>query len=152
MKIITTAKWKQARAFENIRINLKTSLELFAETIIELPEAQRWKYAIPANYTNYQDGFLAMDGEPYRWRPMLEYNGETLYLYRSIKWFDLEHDEDEKLLLFDRHGNRYTFVVRKSVERMDANPSYFEFIRRVKKYEPSLRTKLMRASGKLNAD
>ena len=145
MSYITIAEQRQARALEHIRANLKADLERFAETIIEVPEAERWKYAIPANYTNYQDGFMEQDGEPYRWRPMLEYEGETLYLYRSIDWLYLPEDEDEKLLLFDRHGRCYTFIVRKAAERLTDNPSYWEFIKRVKRYAPSLKSKLERS-------
>ena len=152
MSYITIAEQRQARALEHIRANLKADLERFAETIIEVPEAERWKYAIPANYTNYQDGFMEQDGEPYRWRPMLEYEGETLYLYRSIDWLYRQEDEDEKLLLFDRHGRRYTFIVRKAAERLTDNPSYWEFIKRVKKYNPSLRTKLMQATSQQAAE
>ena len=145
MDYITIDQQRQTRALEHIRANLKASLERFAETIIEVPEEERWKYAISANYTNYQDGFLEQDGEPYRWRPMLEYKGETLYLYRSIDWLYLLEDEDEKLLLFDRNGKRYTFIVRKAAERLTDNPSYWEFIKRVKRYVPSLKTKLERS-------
>ena len=152
MGYITIAEQRQARALEHIRANLKASLEQFAETIIEVPEVERWKYGIPANYTNYQDGFMEQDGEPYRWRPMLDYNGEILYLYRSIDWLYRQEDEDEKLLLFDRHGRRYTFIVRKAAERLTDNPSYWEFIKRVKKYKPSLRTKLMQAASQQAAE
>lgn len=136
------AEERQARMLQHIRANLAADLESFSEYIIEVPEVDRWRYAIPGNYTNYADGFMEQDGEPYRWRPMLEYNGETLYLYRSIDWLYRQEDEDEKLLLIDRHGRRYTFVVRKAAERLSDNPSYWEFIKRVKKYSPSLKTRL----------
>ena len=136
---------KKARGVEHIRANLKADLERYAETIIEVPEAERWRYAIPSNYTNYQNGFMVQDGEPYRGRPMLDYNGEILYLYRAIEWIDCNKDEDEKLLLFDRHGRRYTFIVRKAAEPLTNNPSYWEFIKRVKRYVPSLKTKLERS-------
>lgn len=139
------AEERQARALQHIRANLAADLERFAENIIEVPEAERWLYAIPANYTNYQDGFLEQDGEFYRGRPMLDYNGEILYFWRSIDWLYRQDDEDEKLLLFDRHGRRYTFIVRKAAERLTDNPSYWEFIKRVKRYAPSLKTKLERS-------
>ena len=76
---------------------------------------------------------------------LLDYNGEILYFWRSIDWLDRQEDEDEKLLLFDRHGRRYTFIVRKAAERLTDNPSYWEFIKRVKRYAPSLRTRLERS-------
>lgn len=139
------AEERQARALQHIRANLAAALEQFAENVIEVPEVDRWRYAIPANYTNYQDGFLEQDGEFYRGRPTLDYNGETLYFWRSIGWLDREEDEDEKLLLFDRHGRRYTFIVRKAAEPLTSNPSYWEFIKRVKRYAPSLKTKLERS-------
>ena len=70
-------------------------------------------------------------------------------MYRiRIDWIDRQEDEDEKLLLFDRHGRRYTFIVRKAAERQSDNPSYWTFIERVKKYRPSLRTRLERAKHK----
>ena len=56
---------KKARGVEHIRANLKADLERYAETIIEVPEAERWRYAIPSNYINYQNGFIVQDGEPY---------------------------------------------------------------------------------------
>jgi len=139
------AEDRQARALQHIRANKAADLERFSEIIVEVPEIDRWRYAIPSNYTNYQDGFLEQDGEFYRGRPMLDYNGEILYFWRSIDWLDREEDEDEKLLLFDRHGRRYTFIVRKAAERLTDNPSYWEFIKRVKHYAPSLKTKLERS-------
>lgn len=139
------AEERQVRALQHMRANKAADLERFSEITVEVPEADRWRYAIPANYTNYQDGFLVQDDRFYRGRPMLDYNGETLYFYRSIDWLDLQEDEDEKLLLFDRHGRRYTFIVRKAAEPLESNPSYWEFIKRVKKYKPSLKTRLERS-------
>lgn len=138
----TKAEQRQARIMDHVHANLKADLERFSETVIEVPEIDRWRYAIPENYTNYHDGFLEQDGELYRGRPMLNYNGEILYFWRSIDWLDRQEDEDEKLLLFDRHGRRYTFIVRRAAERLSNNPSYWEFIKRVKKYKPSLKTRL----------
>ena len=139
------AEQRQAQAIQHIRANLAATLESFSENIIEVPEAERWRYAIPANYTNYQDGFLEQDGEFYRGRPMLDYNGEILYFWRSIDWLDRSADENEKLLLFDRHNKRYTFIVRSAPEPLKDNPSYWEFIKRVKRYKPSLKTRLDQA-------
>jgi len=138
----TVEELRLDRAIQHIRENRAANLERFSETVIEVPEAERWKYAIPANYTNYQDGFLDQDGPFYRGRPMLEYKGEILYYWLSIPWSYLDESEDEKLLLFDRHGRRYTFIVRKAAEPLRENPSYWEFIKSVKRYTPSLRAKL----------
>lgn len=139
------AEQRRARALQHIRANRAADLERFSENVIEVPEAERWRYAIPANYTNYQDGFLEQDGKFYRGRPMLDYNGEILYFWHSVDWLYLHEDEDEKLLLFDRHGRRYTFIVRKASERLTSNPSYWDFIKRVKRYAPSLKTRLERS-------
>lgn len=136
---------RRERALRHLRANKAAMLERFSENIIEVPEVDRWIYAIPANYTNYQNGFLEQDGVFYRGRPMLDYNGEILYFWHSIDWLDLQEDEDEKLLLFDRHGKRYTFIVRAAERRLKDNPSYWQFIKRVKKYTPSLRTRLAQA-------
>lgn len=123
------------KCFEN---NLEKDRIRFSENVIVVPEEQRWRYAIPENYTNYQDGFLEQDGEFYKGRPILNYNGETLYFYRNIEWYGLADNESEKLYLFDRHNRKYTFVVTKPEQDMpDGNPSYFEFLRRVKKYHPT---------------
>lgn len=149
MRYKTKAEWEAAerlaRAMQHIRDNLEAALAEYSENIIEVPEAERWRYAIPENYTNYHDGFLEQDGVFYRGRPMLDYNGETLYFWRSIDWIDRPEDEDEKVLLFDRHGRRYTFIVRRAAERLSDNPSYWTFIQRVKKYRPSLKTRLEQA-------
>jgi len=97
----------------------------YAQNIIEVPEEQRWKYAIPDNYTNYRDGFLFQNGAPYRGLPMLDYNGTILYLFRIIELHEMdEEDVKEEMLLFDRHGNKYTFIVRPATVPMpDGNPS-----------------------------
>lgn len=146
MEHLNIIEERQERARQHIRANLAAALEQFSETVIEVPEIERWKYAIPDNYTNYQDGFMVQDGEFYRGRPMLDYNGETLYFWRSIDWIDRPKDEDEKILLFDRHGKRYTFIVKSAPERLEDNPSYWDFIKRVKKYSPSLKTRLAQAA------
>lgn len=139
------AEQRQAQAIRHMRANLAADLARFSENIIEVPEVDRWKYAIPANYTNYQDGFMVQDGQFYRGRPMLDYNGEILYFWRSIDWLERQDGEDEKLLLFDRNGRKYTFIVRAAPVRLKDNPSYWEFIKRVKRYKPSLKTRLDQA-------
>lgn len=124
------------RAIDHIRDNTERSIAEYAEHVISVPESRRWDYAIPENYTNYHDGFLFQDGEPYRCEPLINYNGEILYLFRSLEWYERNDNEAEKYLLFDRHGHKYTFIVTKDEHDNGGNPSYFEFIQRVKKYMP----------------
>ena len=128
---------RTARAIAHIKENTARSISEYSETVISLPESRRWDYAIPENYTNYQDGFLWQDSEPYRGAPLLNYNGEILYLFRILEWADLNDDEAEKYLLFDRHGRKYTFVTTREEQPESGNPSYFEFLPRVKRYAPT---------------
>lgn len=126
-----------ARALRHYAENTANEIAAYAENVIRLPESRRWDYALSENYTNYQDGFLWQDSDPYRGKPLLNYNGEILYLHRCIEYCDLADGESEKYLLFDRHGHKYTFVTMKEEEQPGGNPSYFEFLPRVKKYAPT---------------
>ena len=108
----------------------------YSENVIEVPEERRWDYAIPENYTNYRDGFLWQDEEPYRGMPMIRYGGEVLYLHRACEFCEKRFDEDEKLMLFDRHGKKYLFIVKKAGVPMESNPSYWDFIKKVKQFDP----------------
>lgn len=126
-----------ARALRHYEENTENEIAAYAETVIRLPESRRWDYAIPENYTNYADGFLWQDCDPYRGQPMLNYNGEILYLHRRFEYCDRADGEAEKYLLFDRHGHKYTFVTMKEEDHPGGNPSYFEFLPRVKKYAPT---------------
>ena len=125
------------RALAHQKMNLRAALLEYGKNVIALPESRRWDYAIPENYTNYRDGFLWQDSDPYRGKPMLNYNGEILYLHRIIEYCDLADGEEEKYLLFDRHGHKYTFVTMTEEDQPGGNPSYFEFLPRVKKYTPT---------------
>ena len=126
------------RAIEHLNQNTARDIAEYSEHVISVSENRRWDYAIPDNYTNYQDGFLFQDGEPYRGQPLLNYNGEILYLFRILDFWARKEDEREKYLLFDRHGNKYTFVVTaEEHDNTNGNPSYFEFLPRVKKYAPT---------------
>ncbi len=125
------------RAIEHIRQNTASDIAEYSEHVISVSENRRWDYAIPDNYTNYQDGFLWQDSDPYRGKPLVNYNGTILYLFRILEWGDLKPDEVEKYLLFDRHGRKYTFVTMREEEQPGGNPSYFEFLPRVKKYVPT---------------
>ena len=132
-------KYKEyaARALRHYDENTAKEIAVYAETVIRLPESRRWDYALPENYTNYLDGFLWQDSDPYRGKPMLNYNGEILYLHRLLEYCDLANGESEKYLLFDRHGRKYTFVTMQEEDQPGGNPSYFEFLPRVKKYAPT---------------
>ncbi len=125
------------RALAHMKKNRETDLALYSENMIVVPAESRWDYAIPENYTNYHDGFIWQDEEPYRGMPMIRYKGKTLYLHRAIRFGYLDKGEEEKLLLFDRHGSKYTFVVLRQEDESLANPSYFRFLPKVKKYERS---------------
>lgn len=126
------------RSFAYQKHNLKAELLAYGKNVISVPESCRWMYAIPENYTNYQDGFLYQDSDPYRGAPLLNYNGMILYLHRLLEWHELYEDEVEKYLLFDRRGNKYTFVVTaEEYEESKGNPSYYAFLPRVKKYAPT---------------
>lgn len=130
---------KKQRDFEEVCRKMDESrnvaLMAYAEHVIEVPEERRWDYAVPDNYTNYRDGFLWQD-EAYRGMPMVLYNGETLYLHRPCSYMELRYDEDEKLMLYDRHGNKYLFIVKKAGVPLESNPSYFDFLKKVKQYDP----------------
>lgn len=126
-----------ARALRHYAENTANEIAAYAETVIRLPESRRWDYALPENYTNYLDGFLVDDCDPYRGKPLLNYNGETLYFHRCFEYCDLADGESEKYLLFDRHGHKYTFVTMEEEDQPGGNPSYFEFLLRVKKYAPT---------------
>ncbi len=127
-----------ARAIAYQKQNLAAELLSYVKNTIILPESRRWDYAIPENYTNYQDGFLYQNSDPYRGAPLLNYYGTILYLHRLLEWHELDEGEIEKYLLFDRHGNKYTFVVTaEEYDRSKGNPSYYAFLPRVKKYTPT---------------
>lgn len=120
------------------RQNLASELLAYGKNVISVPESCRWRYAIPENYTNYQDGFLFQDDDPHRGAPLLNYKGVILYLHRIISWSYLLPGETEKYLLFDRTGTKYTFVVTaEEYDKSEGNPSYFDFLPRVKKYAPT---------------
>jgi hypothetical protein len=125
------------RAIEHIRQNTAREIAEYSEHVISVSENRRWDYAIPDNYTNYRDGFLWQDSDPYRGQPLLNYNGEILYLHLRLEYCDLADGEVEKYLLFDRHGRKYTFVTMREEDSPGGNPSYFEFLPRVKKYAPT---------------
>lgn len=131
------SKFYFQRAYSHMQKNKEALAMEYGENVIIVEEGNRWEYAIPENYTNYQDGFLVPNEEWRKGMELLNYNGEILYSRYVVKWFDLEECESEKHYLFDRKGRKYTFIVKKSPSPLtEGNPSYFEFIKRVKKYAP----------------
>lgn len=124
--------------FAQIQHNQQELMQEYAEVTITAPETKKWDYAIPENYTNYQDGFLFPDFEAYRGAPIFDLTGndligEILYLRWEVPSYALEKCEAEKYLCFDRHGRKYT-VLFTAAPMEDGNPSYFRFLPRVKKY------------------
>ena len=102
---------------------------------IEIPDSRKWDYAIPENYTNYQNGFLWQDNDPRKGDPLMVYGGETLYYWHEADWIELKPGEREKYIAFKRNGEKVLIVIMADPEAIaDGNPSYFEFIKRVKKY------------------
>lgn len=126
------------RAMQKYEESMRALLAEYGENIIEVPAERRWDYAIPSNYTNYHDGFIVQDELPYRGMPMIRYGGKVLYLRYAVPWIWLDPGEDEKLLLFDRDGKKYTFLVREQADKSQPNPSYFSFVLNVKKYTSEL--------------
>ncbi len=124
--------------YRKIRDNQLLLCSEYAEHMIVVPWVQRWKYAIPENYTNYQGGFIVENEEPYRGKPLLNYNGEILYLRYIVPWYGLGTGICEHYLLFDRHGRKYSYIVQDATEaeKQLGNPSYYGFLSRVKEYQP----------------
>lgn len=106
----------------------------YSENQITIPAAEKWDYAIPENYTNYQDGFLFPNSDSYRGYPLMRYNGEVLYIRWEVPFYRKSETDDEKHLCFDRHGRKYTVTFTRS-EMPEGNPSYFRFLPLVKKYQ-----------------
>lgn len=108
-----------------------------------IPETVKWDYAIPENYTNFQDGFLWPDYEAYRGAPLFDHpHFGRLYLRWEVPTYAREEHEVEKYLCFDRHGKKFTVTILKVELMSEGNPSYFRFLPRVKKYTPKRRAKI----------
>ncbi|MGE4354624.1 MAG: hypothetical protein AB7D36_11145 [Oscillospiraceae bacterium] len=102
---------------------------------IDIPDSRKWDYAIPENYTNYQNGFLWQDNIPQKGDPLMIYCGEMLYFWHEANWIDLNPGEKEKYIAFKRNGEKVLIAIIAEPEAItDGNPSYFDFITRVKKY------------------
>lgn len=134
----TDEHWE--RIYRQIRRNQEKLMQEYDEISIYIPEANKWDYAIPENYTNYQEGFLFPDFESYRGAPIFDFTGTdpinaVLYIRWDVPWHVLAEHEAEKYLCFDRRGNKYTVTIQKA-HGLKENPSYFRFVPKVKKYIP----------------
>ena len=123
--------------YSMIKRNHAELMKEYSATQINISESDKWDYAIPESYTNYQDGFLMQDIESRRGAPIIDHpDFGRLYLRWAVSYFDMADGEREKYLCYDRHGNKYTVTIQ-AEERMEhGNPSYFRFLPKVKKYTP----------------
>lgn len=127
------------KVFSQISQNWAALIKEHSAETICIPESHAWDYAIPENYTNYQEGFLWEDCERYRGKPLIDHPQHgRLYIRAEPPMYLLRDGEREKYLCFDRHGNKYTVVVLyvPEEEKKGGNPSYFRFLPKVKKYVP----------------
>lgn len=134
-------KEKMEVIFKKISDSRNQLLELYSREVISVPWSDKWRDALPENYTNYQDGFIYENCEPYRGMPFVRYNSVILYLRYIVPWHILPEDVSEQYLLFDRYGNKYTYTILDAPEeeKKNGNPSYYIFLPRVKKYSKEIR-------------
>ena len=119
--------------------NQQALMDEYAGLTHYIPDLNKWDFAIPENYTNYQDGFLMPDFEEYRGMALFDHpKVGRLYLRWSVPYYALKDGEKEKYLCYDRHGNKHTVVITECPPQEGGNPSYFRFLPRVKKYTPRL--------------
>lgn len=121
----------------------------YSETVVTVPWVRLWDYAITENYKNFQDGFLWQVVDNHRSMPIIRYDGKTLYLRKCYEYSYLD-GFNERLLCFDRQGNKYRFdiLLPQEGDTENGNPSYWEFIKKVKPYIPSRRDLYNRKHGK----
>lgn len=119
--------------------NWLSLIQEYSGITICIPETETWDYAIPENYTDYQDGFLWEDCPRYKGKPLIDHPMHgRLYLRAEPPMYLLKDGEREKYLCFDRHGNKYTLIILDCHAecKENGNPSYFRFLSKVKKYTP----------------
>lgn len=122
--------------FSKIERNHAKLFKEYGGITLCIPESKKWDYAIPENYTNYQDGFLMPDFDSYKGMPIFDHpQFGRLYLRWNVPYYALEEYEQEKYLCFDRHGEKFTVSIN-HVPMQGGNPSYFRFLPKVKKYTP----------------
>ena len=134
--------YKPPKGYTHYIANTDRDIAEYGKNTIRVKANERWNYAIPENYVNFQDGFIWQVVPSTRGMPIVNYNGTTLYFYRNLSLTHYDQGLSEFLLLYDRNGNKYTFLVEATNDAEEYNPSYYEFIKNVKKYTPSLKTKI----------
>lgn len=123
------------KALKHIEENKCNMLAAYSQNVLVVSEADRWDYALPENYTLYHGGFIFANEEPHRGKPLVNLNGLALYLFYAFQPWELSTGEKEKLLLFDRHGSKYTFIVQSDPSAVaNGNRSYFDFVDHIKAY------------------
>lgn len=138
----TARKYRSRKEYEKALAFLKQNEEKlvaeYSETVVTVPWARLWDYAIPENYTNFQDGFLWQTAESHRGMPIIRYEGKILYLRKCYEFLD---DLNQRILCFDRQGSKYRFdiLLPQEGETESGNPSYWEFIKKTKPYIPTPR-------------
>ena len=145
MNYKTAAEERAHQIYLKIHESKSALLSEFSKTIIRIANADKWDFAIPEMYLNYQDGFLFPICDEYRGMPLFRHPDHgVLYLRWDVDFFSLSEGEKEKYLCFDRHGNKYTVIIEDCAESSSGNPSYFRFLPSVRKYEPTPRAAKMR--------
>jgi hypothetical protein len=145
MAYITESQKRMERIYNQIQRSKAELMADYSAVTIQIPDCDKWDYAIPAMYLNYQDGFLFPVCDEYRGMPIFEHpEYGTLFLRWNVGWLDLTQVEKEKYLCFDRHGNKYTVIIHECPEQPGGNPSYFRFLPRVQRYTPTPRAAKLR--------
>lgn len=125
------------KIYNQMQRNKAALIAEYSGTTLQIPNSDKWDYAIPEMYLNYQDGFLFPRCDIYRGMPLFILPDSTvLYLRWEVSYFNLLEGEKEKYLCFDRHGKKYTVTILDEPDLEGGNPSYFRFLPRVRKYEP----------------
>lgn len=136
----TAREIRLERIYNQIEKNKATLMAEYSANTISIPDTDKWDYAIPKMYLNYQDGFLFPKCDAYKAMPLFILPDSTiLYLRWEVSFFQLQDNEREKYLCFDRRGNKYTIIIQECPEQPEGNPSYFRFLPRVEKYRPKRR-------------
>lgn len=131
----TARELRLEHIYNQIEANKAALMAEYSVNTIQIPDVEKWDYAIPEMYLNYQEGFLFPRYEGYKAMPLFILPDSTiLYLRWEVSYFHLKEDEKEKYLCFDRKGSKYTVIIKETPEGEHGNPSYFRFLPRVEKY------------------
>lgn len=131
----TARELRLEKIYNHIENNKARLIADYSWNIITIPDSEKWDYAIPGMYLNYQDGFLFPKYDAYKAMPLFILKDSTvLYLRWEVSYFNLKDGEREKYLCFDRSGKKYTVIIAESPIDEGGNKSYFRFLPRVEKY------------------